>query len=73
MNRYLYEELWMTLMKKPPAILKSYIFNACLSAGLMFWLGYTNTFKLIWPIFGSANLLLAARKVSLFINGYVYI
>lgn len=60
LNRYLFEELWMTLMKKPPAILKSYIFNACLSAGLMFWLGYTNTFKLIWPIFGSANQLLAA-------------
>lgn len=60
LNRYLFEELWATLLKNPPTILKSYIFNALLSAGLMFWLGYTNTFKLIWPIFGSANQLLAA-------------
>ncbi len=60
LNRYLFEELWATLLKDPPAILKSYIFNACLSAGLMFWLGYTNTFSYIWPIFGTANQLLAA-------------
>lgn len=60
LNRYLFEELWATLLKNPPAILRSYIFNAAISAGLMFWLGYTNTFKYIWPIFGSANQLLAS-------------
>jgi len=60
LNRYLFEELWSTLMKNPPAILKSYLFNASLSAGLMLLLCQTNTFKLIWPIFGAANQLLAA-------------
>lgn len=60
LNRYLFEELWATIMRNPPAIFKSYLFNASLSAGLMLLLCYTNTFKLIWPIFGAANQLLAA-------------
>ncbi|MCW7754234.1 hypothetical protein OOT00_09570 [Desulfobotulus sp. H1] len=60
LNRYLFEELWSVLFKKVPAILRSYIFNAALSAGLMLWLSWTNAFTLIWPIFGAANQLLAA-------------
>jgi carbon starvation protein len=60
LNRYLFEELWAVLFTNPPAWLKSYIFNAVLAAGLMLWLAWTNTFQLIWPIFGAANQLLAA-------------
>jgi len=60
LNRYLFEELWSILFKNVPAILRSYLFNAALSAGLMLWLSWTNAFTLIWPIFGAANQLLAA-------------
>jgi len=63
LNRYLFEELWAIIMKKPPKIFKSYMFNASLSAGLMLLLCYTNTFKQIWPLFGSANQLLAALSL----------
>ncbi len=63
LNRYLFEELWAIIMVKPPKIFKSYMFNASLSAGLMLLLCYTNTFKQIWPIFGSANQLLAALSL----------
>lgn len=60
LNRYLFEELWNVLFKQVPAIMKTFWFNSLLSAVLMFWLGYTNAFKVIWPAFGSANQLLAA-------------
>jgi len=63
LNRYLFEELWAIIMTKPPKIFKSYMFNASLSAGLMLFLCYTNTFKQIWPLFGSANQLLAALSL----------
>jgi len=63
LNRYLFEELWAIIMTKPPKIFKSYIFNASISAGLMLLLCYSNTFKQIWPIFGSANQLLAALSL----------
>lgn len=63
LNRYLFEELWRILMKNPPAILQSYLFNAILSAGLMLLMASTNSFKLIWPIFGTANQLLAALSL----------
>ncbi len=60
LNRYLLEELWSVLFKRPPGLLGNHLFNASLVAGLMFILCYTNTFKHIWPIFGSANQLMAA-------------
>ncbi len=60
LNRYLLEELWAVLFVSPPRLLKSALFNAVLVAGLMFALCYSNTFKHIWPIFGSANQLMAA-------------
>lgn len=60
LNRYLFEELWAMLLKDPPALLRSHVFNSILSAALMLLLCYTNAFKLIWPIFGAANQLLAA-------------
>ena len=60
LNRYLLEELWTVLFKNAPRWLRSHLFNASVIALLMFLLCYTNTFRYIWPIFGSANQLMAA-------------
>jgi carbon starvation protein len=60
LNRYLFEELWGVLFKSPPAWLKSYYFNSALSVALMLLLASTNAYIIIWPIFGTANQLLAA-------------
>ena len=60
LNRYLFEELWQVIFKKVPSIMKSYLFNALLCVILMFILAYYNAFLVIWPVFGSANQLLAA-------------
>lgn len=60
LNRYLFEELWQAIFKKVPAILNTYIFNAVLAVALMYLLAYNNAFLVIWPIFGSANQLLAS-------------
>ncbi|RPH91961.1 carbon starvation protein A, partial [candidate division KSB1 bacterium] len=60
LNRYLFEELWAILFKNPPAILKHYWFNSGLSVVLMWILAYSNAFSTLWPIFGTANQLLAA-------------
>ncbi|MCL4515782.1 MAG: carbon starvation protein A [Firmicutes bacterium] len=63
LNRYLFEELWAALFKNPPKILKSYFLNAGIAVALMWYFGATNLFSLIWPIFGSANQLLAALSL----------
>ena len=60
LNRFLFEELWNGLFKNPPAFMKSYYFNAGLSVIIMLYLAWNNGWKVIWPIFGSANQLLAA-------------
>lgn len=60
LNRYLLEELWRILLKNPPAILRSYLFNAGLSVALMFAFAYKQAFLALWPVFGSSNQLLAA-------------
>lgn len=60
LNRYLFEELWGVMFKRPPAFLKSYYFNSGLSVALMLLLAYSNAYIMIWPIFGTANQLLAA-------------
>lgn len=59
-NRYLFEELWSIVFKNPPSFIKSYLFNSLLSVGLMLLFAFTNAFTVIWPIFGTANQLLAA-------------
>ncbi|NLD39498.1 MAG: carbon starvation protein A [Desulfatiglans sp.] len=59
-NRYLFEELWSILFKNPPLWIRSYLFNSSLSVVLMLILAFTNAFSAIWPIFGTANQLLAA-------------
>ena len=64
LNRYLFEELWNILFKKRvPAIMKHYWFNSGLSVVLMWILAYSNAFSSLWPIFGTANQLLAALSL----------
>ncbi|MFH1891704.1 MAG: carbon starvation CstA family protein [Candidatus Zixiibacteriota bacterium] len=64
LNRYLFEELWTLIWGEAiPTFMRKYWFNSGLSVILMFLLGYFNAFTLIWPIFGSANQLLAALSL----------
>ncbi|MGB8951331.1 MAG: carbon starvation CstA family protein [Candidatus Aminicenantales bacterium] len=63
LNRYLFEELWSIVFKNPPSLLKHYWFNSGLSVLLMWILAYSNAFSALWPIFGTANQLLAALSL----------
>jgi len=60
LNRYLFEELWVILFSRPPRLLRNYWFNSALAVFLMWILAYSNAFIALWPIFGTANQLLAA-------------
>lgn len=60
LNRYLFEELWALLFVRVPTVMKKFWFNSGLSVIIMFLLAYFNAFRLIWPLFGSANQLMAA-------------
>ncbi|MEW6411115.1 MAG: carbon starvation CstA family protein [Candidatus Zixiibacteriota bacterium] len=60
LNRYLFEELWESVFEHPPAYMKRFWFNSGLSVILMLLLAWTNSYQLIWPLFGSTNQLLAA-------------
>ncbi|MBU1013769.1 MAG: carbon starvation protein A [Bacteroidetes bacterium] len=62
--RYLLEEIWNVSFKKVPKILKSYYFNAGLIVFIGYLLSLTNSITKIWPIFGSANQLLAALVLT---------
>jgi carbon starvation protein len=64
LNRYLFEGLWKSAFRKPPRILGSYYFNSLLCVVLMLILAKTNAFLSIWPIFGTANQLLAALTLT---------
>ena len=64
LNRYLLDELWVTLLgTRTPGLLKSRLFNSAVAVVLMFTMCYFNAFEKIWPIFGSANQLLAAMTL----------
>jgi carbon starvation protein len=60
LNRYLFEELWNIAFKNPPSVMKHFWFNSGLSVIFMGILAYSNAFSALWPIFGTANQLLAA-------------
>jgi carbon starvation protein len=60
LSRYLLEELWMTVLDNPPALLRSRVFNSLLVVVGFLTLTFTNAYLKIWPIFGAANQLLAA-------------
>jgi len=60
LTRYLLEELWAAIFSTPPKILSYYFFNSFLCVSIIFILAYSNAFLIIWPIFGSANQLMAA-------------
>jgi len=60
LNRYLFEELWGVIFRRPPALFRNFWFNSGICVVLMWVLAYTNAFMAIWPIFGAANQLLAA-------------
>ncbi|MFH2050369.1 MAG: carbon starvation CstA family protein, partial [bacterium] len=60
LNRYLLEEFWKAIFKNPPAIIMKFWFNSGLSVIFMLAIALTNSYKLIWPLFGSTNQLLAA-------------
>lgn len=63
LNRYLFEELWRILFKSVPRLLSHFWFNSGLSVVLMLSLASTNAFSLLWPIFGTANQMLAALSL----------
>ncbi|MDO8784659.1 MAG: carbon starvation CstA 5TM domain-containing protein [Syntrophales bacterium] len=63
LNRYLFEELWTILFRKPHPLLRHYWFNSGLSVLLMWLLAFSNLFTALWPIFGTANQLLAALSL----------
>jgi carbon starvation protein len=63
LNRYLFEELWGLIFKKVPTLFKNFLFNSALAVVLMWVLAYFNTFAALWPIFGTANQLLAALSL----------
>jgi carbon starvation protein len=63
LNRYLFEELWGILFKKTPRLLSRYWVNSGLSVLIMWGLASSNAFNLLWPIFGTANQLLAAMSL----------
>lgn len=60
LNRYLFEEFWKTIFTKPPAITRTFWFNSGLSVVFMLLLAWNQGYKLIWPVFGATNQLLAA-------------
>ena len=65
LNRYLFEELWTFLWgEKVPALLKHHYFNAGLAVVVMLALAIPNGYSAIWPVFGTANQLLAALTLA---------
>jgi len=65
LNRYLLEELWNFLFRgNAPALFRQYYFNSALCVAAMLALALPNGWKAIWPVFGTANQLLAALTLA---------
>lgn len=61
LNRYLFEELWKFIFgERTPRILLVPFFNALLTVVLTFILAFPNALNAIWPLFGTANQMMAA-------------
>lgn len=60
LNRYIFEEFWRRVFTNVPAVFRKYWFNSGLAVLLMFALAVSNGYRLIWPVFGASNQLLAA-------------
>lgn len=60
LGRLILQELWTVLFQSPPYFLISRFFNTSVIVILMFLLAYKQGFFIVWPVFGSANQLLAA-------------
>jgi carbon starvation protein len=60
LNRYLFEELWATLFKDPPRLLKHYWTNSGLAVVLMLVFAFNNSALSLWALFATSNQLLAA-------------
>lgn len=61
LTRHLFEELWNVLFSgAPPAALKNRVLNTAIPLGLILLLVLDGDWKSVWPVFGTANQLLAA-------------
>jgi len=67
LNRYLLEELWKFVFgkfgqepEKVPAILRNPYFNSLLTVIAALLLAFPNAYTAIWPLFGTANQMMAA-------------
>lgn len=60
LGRLILEEFWKAMFQNPPYILKSRLFNSFIMVIFSFLLAYKQGFSIVWPVFGSANQLLAA-------------
>jgi len=60
LTRYLLDEFWTTVCRTPPRLVRHPWFNSGIAVALMLLFAWTNAFQAIWPLFGTANQLLAA-------------
>ncbi|MCX8069272.1 MAG: carbon starvation protein A, partial [Thermodesulfovibrionales bacterium] len=60
LGRLILEEFWKNLFSNPPRFVSSRLFNSFIMILSMYFLAYKHGFVVVWPVFGSANQLLAA-------------
>ncbi len=64
LNRYLFEEIWVVVFRRVPAVLRNYWVNSGISVGLMLALAFGQRAEHLWPVFGTGNQLLAALSLT---------
>jgi len=60
LNRYVFEEFWTAIVGRKVPVLGAAWFNSGLSVALMLLMAWGNAFNALWPVFATANQLLAA-------------